>query len=209
MYSSPRKITALVFALLLALAACSSHKGEAEKMLADIDAAIAGAAPDAAKYSPDDLVEVQKNAAALRASFEAKEYKSVMKQAPSVLAAAQALGPTATVKKTQEMRKLQAQWATLAAEIPDQINVVQSRMDYLGKPANRKLATGVDLDTARTSLQDVHALWVGAQQAYAGNRFEEALADGNGAKGKLQALADSMKVDFSEPAAVQDTSVNH
>ncbi|MGA2366010.1 MAG: hypothetical protein ABSG12_11025 [Steroidobacteraceae bacterium] len=149
---------------------------------------------------------MQKKAAELKASFDKKDYKAVVNAAPPVLAAAQSLATSSAVKKEQETKKLQLQWAALAAEVPGDINVIQSRIDFLGKPRNRKLASGVDLDAARGSLGDATLLWSNAQQAYTASRFEEAMADGNGAKGKLQALAASMKLDFSQPAAVQDTS---
>jgi hypothetical protein len=194
----------VVFSALI-LAACS-QRDPAQKLINDIDAAVSAASPDAAKYVPDDLIDVQKKAAELKASFDKKDYKAVVNAAPPVLAAAQSLATSSAVKKEQETKKRQLQWAALAAEVPGDINVIQSRIDFLGKPRNRKLASGVDLDAARGSLGDATLLWSNAQQAYTASRFEEAMADGNGAKGKLQALAASMKLDFSQPAAVQDTS---
>ena len=194
----------VVFSALI-LAACS-QRDPAQKLINDIDAAVSAASPDAAKYVPDDLIDVQKKAAELKASFDKKDYKAVVNAAPPVLAAAQSLATASAVKKEQETKKLQLQWAALAAEVPGDINVIQRRIDFLGKPRNRKLASGVDLDAARGSLGDATLLWANAQQAYTASRFEEAMADGNGAKGKLQALAASMKLDFSQPAAVQDTS---
>ena len=60
----------VVFSALI-LAACS-QRDPAQKLINDIDAAVSAASPDAAKYVPDDLIDVQKKAAELKASFDKK-----------------------------------------------------------------------------------------------------------------------------------------
>ncbi len=194
-----------VMLVCLFAAACSSQKIPAQKLIEDIDAAV-NAAPDAAKYVPDDLMDVQKKAGGLRASFDKQDYKSVVQGAPAVLAAARALASSTAVKKVQENKTLRAQWNALAAEVPGNLHIVQSRVDFLSRRENKKLASGVDLDAVRVSLTDAESSWASALRANAAGHVDEALASGNGAKNKLQALAASMKVDFSQPAAVKDTS---
>jgi hypothetical protein len=66
----------------------------------------------------------------------------------------------------------------------------------------------VDLDAARSGLGDATTLWSTAQAAFSSGRLDEAVTTANGVKIKLQGLAASMKLDFKEPAAVQDTSPN-
>jgi uncharacterized lipoprotein len=70
----------VVFSALI-LAACS-QRDPAQKLINDIDAAVSAASPDAAKYVPDDLIDVQKKAAELKASFDKKDYKTVVNAAP-------------------------------------------------------------------------------------------------------------------------------
>jgi hypothetical protein len=206
----PQGLTVCLMCLaVVAAGACSNQRASAQRLLKDIDSSMAAAFPDASQYAPDDLMEVEKKAAALKASFATRDYKSVVKGAPPVLAAAQALASTALVKKEQERRKMQSQWAALAAEVPGDINSVRSRIDFLSLPGNKKLASGVDLETAKGGLADARLLWTNAQQAYGSQHFVDAMADGNGAKAKVQALAASMKMDFSQPAAVADTALDH
>jgi hypothetical protein len=202
----PLRAGGLIAAAVVMLA-CSHQKATAEKMIADIQSAVTAASPDAAKYVPDQLAEVQNKLGGLKASFDKQDYKSVVGEAPPVISEAQGLGSAAAAKKDLLVRGFNEQWSSLVNSLPGNSNSIQSRIDYLSKPENKKLAAGVDLNEAKSGLSDAAAIWAKAQAAYAGGNVEEAVTIAKTAKTKFDALAASMKLDLTQPAAVRDTSV--
>jgi hypothetical protein len=200
-----RHCAVLAIAAIL-LSACSGQKGPAEKMIADIKTAVDAAGPDAAKYVPDQLSEVEKKLGDLQASFDKKDYKAVVGGAPPVISEAQQLAGAATAKKDLIAQGFKEQWTSLANGLPGNATAIQNRINFLRKPENKKLAAGVDLDEANSALSDAESIWAKAQATLGQGNIEDAVTIAKTAKTKIDALAASMKLDLTEPAAVRDTS---
>ncbi len=181
------------------LAACASQKEPAQKLISDIDSTVTAASADAQKYVPDLLSDVQGKLAELKASFDKQDYAAVVAGAPAVMSAAQGLAGAAAAKKDEITKGLNDQWTGLAGSLPGYVTAIQSRIDFLSKKSNKKAAKGIDLDAAKAGLGDATSLWSKAQAAFAAGNLDEAVTAATDVKGKLEALAGTLKVNLAAP----------
>jgi hypothetical protein len=192
---------ALVSAAAIILAACAGQKEPAQRLIGDIDATVTAASPEAAKYVPDQLTDVQSKLGGLKASFDKHDYAAVVTGAPAVLSAAQTLATAAAAKKDEILKALNDEWTGLAASVPGNVTAIQSRLDLLSKKSSKKMAAGIDLNAASAGLTDAESLWSKAQAAFAAGNLEEAVGTAKDVKTKTDALAASVKLDLSASAA--------
>jgi len=183
-------------AAALLLGACADQMEPAKQAIANIESAIS-AAPDAPKYIPDQLAAVQTKLADLKASFDAKDYKSVLAKAPALLSDAQGLLGAAMLKKEELVKAATAEWPALAAAMPAMVKAVTDRATALGK--SKKAPAGVDMDAAKSAVSDATAAWTKAQAAQSSGDVETAVASAHEAKAKAEAAATAMKLTL--PAA--------
>jgi hypothetical protein len=165
-------------------------------MLNDIDAAVNAASSEAAKYVPERLIDVQTKLGDLKAAFGRQDYKAVVAAAPPVLLEAQGLASEAAAKKAGAMRMLNDQWTSLSAAMPGSMSAIHNRIDLLSKKSSRKLAKGIDLNAAKSDLDDATSMWSKAQGAFGNGNLDEAVTAAKDAKAKLDAVAASLKVDL-------------
>ncbi|HEY2782833.1 MAG TPA: hypothetical protein VGI90_18765 [Steroidobacteraceae bacterium] len=193
-----KRIGQLVLASVagVVLAACAGQKVPAEKLIAEIQATVTAASDEAKKYIPEQLIAVQTQLDALKASFDKKEYPAVVSGAPAVLDAAQSLATAAAAKKDELLKALNDKWTALAGSVPGYMNAIQNRIDALGKKSNKKAAAGIDLNAARSSLSDAASLWSKAQAAFAAGNMEEAVNTGQSVRTKIEAVAAMLKLDL-------------
>jgi hypothetical protein len=181
----------LVMAAVL-LAGCANQMEPAKKAIADIEAAITAAGPDAAQYIPDQLQAVTSQVASLKAKFDQKDYKGVLAAAPALLTQAQGLSAAAGAAKeaaqAAALQAMNAEWGTLSADIPAQLTAVTSRVGILSK--SKKLPAGLDaaaFDAARSGVDEATALWSQATAAQASGNMEQAVGAARQVKDKLNA----------------------
>ena len=197
---SPTRYAWIAFAALL-LAACASQMEPAQRSISDIEAALSTAASDAAKYVPDQLTDVRRELGDLKATFDRQDYAGVLKAAPAVMERAQGLASQAKAKKAELTQALGEEWSSLAARLPGYMTTIQSRIEFLTKKSNRKMAAGIDLDAARGSLSEDSSVWSKAQAAFATGNLGEAVTTAKSLESSLEGLASTLKIELNALAA--------
>jgi hypothetical protein len=182
------------------LAACASQKEPAQKLIGDIEATVAAASTEAAKYVPDQLADVQAKLNGLKESFDKQDYATVMMGGPVVLSAAQGLATAAAAKKDEVLKALNDEWTGLAGSLPGDVTAIQNRIDELSKKSNKKQAKGIDLDAAKAGAGDATSLWSKAQAAFAAGNLDEAVSTAKDVKAKVEAVAAGLKLDLPASA---------
>jgi hypothetical protein len=165
MKNMPMNWLALLVAALM-LAACASQEEPATKAVADIEASLSAVREDAAKYSADQLQQVEAGLASLRDSLAKKDYKAVLAAAPAVSAQLASLQQTVDTKRQEALAAMAAaseQWKVLSTELPDMINAIQSRVDILGQ--SKKLPKNLkpeSFQAAKDGLEWMKTTWAEA-----------------------------------------------
>jgi hypothetical protein len=187
--------------LAITIAACAGQKEPARKLLAEIEATVTAASTEAAKYVPEQLMEVQTKFGALKASFDKQDYAAVISGAPPVFAAAQTLATNAAARKDEILKALNDKWMVLAGTVPEYAVALQNRIDVLRKKSSKKAAAGMDLDAAKLSLDQATSLWSKAQAAFAGGNMDEAVRTAEDVKSRVEAVAAALKFELTAPVA--------
>ena len=194
MWSTPGQ--RIAFAAALLLAACASQMEPAQRSISDIEAALGTAAPDAAKYVPDRLTDVRRELNDLRAAFDRRDYAAVLEAAPGVMTKAQGLAGAAAARKAQLTQALGEEWSDLAARLPGYMTTIQSRIEFLAKKPNSKMAAGIDLDAGRGSLSEDLSVWSKAQAAFATGNLGEAVTTAKSLENSVKGLAATLKIEL-------------
>jgi hypothetical protein len=199
-FARAARITCIAFALL-GLASCAGDREPAQKLIADIEAVLMAAAPEAAKYVPDQLADVHTKFTVLKASFDKQDYAAVVMQGPALLELASSLATTAAAKKDAVLRALNDQWTGLADSLPEYLTAIRNRIEFLSKKSSKKLAAGVDLDSAKSTVEDAASLWSKAQAAFAAGNLDEAVTAANQVKSKVEGAAAALKLNLAAAPA--------
>ena len=180
---SPRWI--IVVAALIVLG-CANQKSPAEQAVAQIESAVAALRQDAAKYSPGDLQDIDTSLGSLKEKLAKGDYKAVLADAPGLSATVDNLKQIVATKKTEAEAAIAAattEWNSLSADVPKLVEVIQSRVDILGKSS--KLPKNVSKDAfeaAKSGLASMKATWSEATSAFASGDAIGAVTKANSVK---------------------------
>jgi hypothetical protein len=193
--SLPR--TALVCVVLYAfIDACTSQREPAQRMMQDIEATLGAVSEEAAKYVPAELAGVQTKVDDLKSAYDAHDYKAVLDRGPELLGEAHALSADAVAQRAELAKSQTEQWTPLAATVPALFAAVHARLDLLSQTKNRKMASGIDLEAAKSALRDATAQWSKAQGAFGNGNMNEAVPTAKDVLSRLQALAGTLQVEL-------------
>ncbi len=189
----------IVLAAAILFAGCANNMEPAQKTLAQVQAAMTAAQPDAQKYVPDKLKDVQSKVARLQSAFDSKDYSTVITAGPAMLSDVKDLVTAAAAKKTDVMQTLNDEWTKISETLPARVTAIQQRLDELGKRSSTKMAQGIDVPAAKTAFGEATTQWTSAQSAFAAGNLEDAVSGAKEVRTKLQSIADSIKLQLPVP----------
>lgn len=189
----------MFLAAAILIAGCANNLEPAQKMIAQVQSAMSAAQPDAEKYVPDKLKDVQHKIARLQSAFDSKDYSTVITAGPAMLADVKDLVTAASAKKADVLQTLNGEWTKIGETLPNQVTAIQQRIDELGKRSNKKMAEGIDVPAAKAAFAAATTEWTNAQTAFASGNLEDAVSGAKDVKLKLRALADSTKTQMPAP----------
>lgn len=170
----------LMLALAMTTTGCTERQMQpAQAAIAEIEATLAVAGTASIKYIPGEVGDVRGSLADLKQMYEREDYAGVLRDAPAVLAAAQALPQQAATREAELQRSLQEQWAALESAVPPAIEAARMRADQLAATAGSP--DGVpqqERASAARRLGDAHALWERALAERNAQRLPEAVTLG-------------------------------
>lgn len=185
------KKTSLWLPLLVAAllsAGCAGQKGPATQAVEQAEAGLSALRPDATRYAPDELRQADAAVAELKNSLAKKDYPSVVANAPAISSQISALQQTVATKKTEMDAAVAAatqQWQPLAADVPQMVEAIQSRIDTLGK--SRKLPKNLSaeaLQSAKDGLESMKIAWDEATSMFGAGNAVDAVTKGRAVQEK-------------------------
>jgi hypothetical protein len=191
----PRRPGVVISLLALALITCGCTDRRIEparEAIAEVEAALATAGTDPIKYVPGEVERVRDRLDSLKQDFAGEDYEAVLREAPAVLAAAQALPAEADRRESELLQSLQAEWSVLEPAVPGRIEAMRSRVQALA--AGRVLPPAIsrdDLNRATGRIDDAQALWERALVERHAQRLPEAVTLANQARELLDRVAET------------------
>ena len=177
----------LPLAAALIITGCG-NRGTAQNVVAQAEGALNNVKDGAAMYAPEQLKTVEGEVAGMKQNFDKGEYKAVVDAVPQFNTHIQELDKVVADKSTASAASTM-EWNTLSAAIPKKVEVIQARVDTLGKGKLPKEVTKATFATAKTDLETLKTTWSEATAAATAGKTLEATEKAR----TVQAKADELK----------------
>lgn len=184
-----RLLPVLLSAVLAAGCAPKDEGAPARQAIEQIDAAIAAAGDQATKYIPGQVAAAKSQVTELKVRFFDKDYQGILDTAPALLERANGLSTAAAARKAEIWQVLDVEWASLAKDVPGQLDHADLYVD--GALKSKQLPPGVSkamLESAKIGLKQQKELWDKALAAKAAGELEQAVTIGTHTKRKVENL---------------------
>jgi hypothetical protein len=185
-----------LIATCLAVAGCTNQKEPAANAISQIEATLSSLRADAEKFAPNELQQIDDGVSKLKSSLASSDYKAVLASAPGVSSQVSALQQTIATKKQEFDAAVAAaseQWKSLSTEVPQMVEVIQSRVDMLTK--SRKLPPSVSaesLQAAKDGLASMKSAWGEATALFTSGNAVDAVSKGQAVKTKASEVMKSL-----------------
>jgi len=178
--------------LSLLIAACANQMQPAKQALEVAQSAVEAASANAGKYMPEHLQTLQARLASLKASFDQKDYATVLSTAAPLTSDANTLAQEAASKKADTEKQLAAQWAQLNSAVPGMLDAVKSRVQELEK--SKRTAKSAHVTEAKAAFTEASSLWDQATAAHNSGDMTAAVTAAQNAQAKGQSAAEILKL---------------
>lgn len=177
-------------------AGCVNQRDAAAQAVEDAAATLSALGADAERYAPEQFAAARAAVDNLKNRLRTGDTSGILQALPQVTAQLAALQSAATQRKSEALdliERARSDWTRLAAELPQLLNSLQSRIDALGRSG--ALPAGVDralLERARKELEALKAAWARALASFAAGRVPEAADEARESRERAQALLDQL-----------------
>ena len=181
-----RPYAAIAIMLFIAVG-CSSDKKLARTALwTAANAVDVALSPDADKFAPNEVTELQNKLASLNSAYVHRDYAAVIDQAAAVSASANHLADMVLIDEQTEAKQ-RAQWGAYDTLLPNLLGAVHARLQELNRFG--RTDTHVNLSAARVGLGQADDEWKEAMNAYVLGELTRALDASRQAKSNAEAAA--------------------
>ena len=179
-----KKLTIALCCLSLGLliAGCGMGKAPAQAAITAGEQALGAVKDEAMKYVPDQVAAIEKILADAQAAFDKSDYAAALNTAKDVPAKVKDLVTAIDAKKAE----LPKTWEDLSKEMPKLIAEAKAFV------AKAKGADKAALETAKTDVKGLDAMWAKAQEAFKANNLIDAVNEATGIKGKIEQIKASL-----------------